>query len=368
MNKYDKRTWAEIDLAALAHNYREIRAHSAETCKFLGVVKADAYGHGANIIASELETLGADYLAVACLDEAVQLREYGIKMPILVLGSTPARYAKELVKYDITQSIASLGAAQEISKNLGDMSIKVHYKIDTGMGRLGFALDCATEEVGKALAIGNLEAEGIFTHFATADEENDNFTAKQLSEFLDCVNAIEERYGYKFEIKHCANSGAVINYEETGLDMTRAGIALYGGYDSYASVDFDLKPVMSFKSRISDINEHDVGDTISYGRTYTVDSRRKIAVISVGYADGLFRCLSNRFSVSVAGALAPQVGRICMDMCMIDVTDIDVSEQDEVVIFGDDKTPLSQLSKLANTITYELLCSISPRVPRVYKR
>lgn len=371
METISKRAWSEVNLAALEHNYREIRSKIPKNCRFLGIVKADAYSHGAVRISQELERLGADYLAVACLDEAIALRNAGIKMPIMILGTTSAEYAQELVKFDITQTVCSLAMAKLLSKELCGKTLKVHYKIDSGMGRLGFPLETAASDITNALKLPGLEAEGIYSHFAVADEFGDEFTAKQFALFLDTVEEIERESGQHFKIKHCANSGAVINYRNTCLDMIRPGLALYGHYPAGEHGELDLKPVLEFKARISAINEHKAGDTISYGRVYTLNKPAKIAVIGVGYADGLQRALSGKMDVLVNGKRARQVGRICMDMCMIDVTDIECSDGDVVTIFGTDKgetVSVDELAELAGTISYELLCALSRRVPRLYIR
>ena len=367
-----KRAWAEIDLGELEHNYREIRAHLPEGCRFLGIVKADAYSHGAFTVARELERLGAEYLAVACLDEAIALRDAGISAPIIILGTTSARYAYTLKKYDLTQTVCSLEMARELSFMLGEETIKVHYKIDTGMGRLGFSIDEALPGITKALRLPNLVAEGIYTHFPVADDLEDGFTMEQFRMFQDIVDRIEENSGHKFEIRHCANSGAVINYRETCLDMVRPGLALYGHYPAKEKGGLDLHPALQFKARISAIHEHFPGETISYGRKYTVEGKPiKAAVVSIGYADGLQRSLSGKMEMLINGRRARQIGRICMDMCMADVTNIPCQVGDEVIIFGgegDNQVTLDELAELAGTISYELLRAISPRVPRVYKQ
>jgi len=366
-----KRAWAEIDLSALEHNYKEIRAHLPEKCRFLGIVKADAYSHGAVEVSSVLESLGAEYLAVACLDEAISLREAGIKAPIIILGTTSARYAHTLLKHDLTQTVCSLEMAQELSAMLGEDKLKVHYKIDTGMGRLGFSAAAAADKIVEALSLNNLIAEGIYSHFAVSDEKDDPFTMEQFRLFNETVKIIEERSGHSFEIKHCANSGAVINFRETCLDMVRPGLLLYGYGPSGDCGGMDLKPVMSFKARISAIKEQQPGDTISYGRKYTVtDKPIKAAVVGVGYADGLHRALSDNMTMLVNGKKAQQIGRICMDMCMLDVTDIpEVCVGDIITVFGKDGDtvlPIEEQAEKAGTISYELLCAVSPRIPRIY--
>lgn len=365
-----KRAWAEVDLSALEHNYKEIRAHLPEGCRFLGIVKADAYSHGAFTVARELERLGAEYLAVACLDEAISLREAGIKAPIIILGTTSARYAYTLKKYELTQTVCSLEKARELSFMLGDQQLKVHYKIDTGMGRLGFSPDEAVAGIGKALRLPNLIAEGVYTHFPVSDDLDDPFTLEQFELFINTVDKIEKESGHNFLIRHCANSGAVINYRQTCLDMVRPGLALYGHYPAKEHGGLNLRPVMQFKARISAIHEHFPGETISYGRQYAVEnSPIKAAVVSIGYADGLQRALSGKMEMLINGRRARQIGRICMDMCMADVTNIPCQVGDEVTIFGCDgqaEISVDELADIAGTISYELLCAISPRVPRVY--
>ena len=361
-----KRAWAEIDLSALEHNYREIRSKLPEGCRFLGIVKADAYSHGALAVSRELERLGADYLAVACLDEAAALRDGGIDMPILILGVTPPEYAADLADYNITQTVCSLEMARELSEKLCGRRLKVHCKIDTGMGRLGFRPD-ELDDMEQLLRLPNLDFEGVFTHFAVSDEFGDPFTRTQFERFIDTVGELERRSGFAFKIKHCANTGAVINYRQTCLDMVRPGLALYGHYPAAERGGLDLRPVMSLKARISSVQEHFPGDTISYGRIFTATKPMKTAVVGVGYADGLHRALSGKMDMLVNGRRARQIGRICMDMCMLDVTDIPCRPGDVATVFGAGVS-VDELAELAGTISYELLCAISPRVPRVYVR
>lgn len=369
MKEIVKRAWAEIDLRALEHNYIEIRSKLPKGCRFLGVVKADAYSHGAKTISRELERLGADYLAVACLDEAIALRVAGIEAPILMFGAVLPSYARKLVKYDITQTVCSLEMAQKLSAELHGDALKVHYKIDTGMGRLGFGPDEAVGAITRALELPNLISEGIYTHFAVSDEVHEPFTLNQFEIFIDAVGRIESLSSHHFSIKHCANSGAVINYPQTYLDMVRPGLALYGHYPGPERGDLNLKPVLQFKARVSAIHEHIPGDTISYGRKYTVEKPMKTAVVAVGYADGLHRTLSGKIEMLINGQRVKQIGRICMDMCMVDVSDVPCDVGDVVTIFGvdgDQEVSVEELSELAGTISYELLCALSRRVPRVY--
>ena len=329
MEDAQKRTWAEIDLGRLARNYHALRGLTPPGCKFLGVVKANAYGHGAVPVAKKLEELGADYLAVACLDEALELRNAGIQLPILILGVTPAEYAGVLLEHDITQAVGDLELAQALSAAgvAAGRKAKVHIKVDTGMSRLGFLWSQGAEEdIRRVYGLPGLECEGIFTHFANADGD-ETYTMEQFTRFLDLLGHLE-REGVTFPIRHCAASAAVLNYPCTHLDMVRPGIALYGHY------------VLKRDSRL--------------------------AVLSVGYADGFFRLFSNRLEVEIRGQKVPLVGRVCMDMCMADVTDLpEVKAGDVVTLYGDE-VPVENGADLVGTIQYELLCDVAPRVPRIY--
>ena len=368
-----RRTWAEIDLDALAHNYQQARRRIGPHVKYLGVVKADAYGHGAIQIARKLEQLGADYLAVSSLDEAKELRHGGIQAPILILGHTPPAMVPQLIEYRITQAVSALAKAREYSAAAAACggTLKVHIKVDTGMSRLGFLVrgghfDTGVDSIAAACALPGLEAEGIFTHFAVSDEDDDDseaYTREQFAVFTRVLDALAER-GRTFAIRHCANSGALARYPEMYLDMVRPGIALYGvGADAKR---LDLRPVMRLKSSISTIKTFDPDTDISYGRTFRTTARTRIGVLPIGYADGFFRGLSNRMSVVTDQGPAPQRGRICMDMCMVDLTDLpDVKVGDTVEIFGS-RQKVDDLAALLDTIPYELTCAVSRRVPRVY--
>lgn len=368
-----RRTWAEIDLDALAHNYRQARGKIGPNVKYLGVVKADAYGHGAIQISRKLERLGADYLAVSSLDEAKELRHGGIQAPILILGHTPPAMVPQMIEYRITQAVSALAKAREYSAaaTARGGTLKVHIKVDTGMSRLGFLVrgehfDTGVDSIARACALPGLEAEGIFTHFAVSDEDggdSEAYTRAQFAAFTRVLDALAER-GRTFAIRHCANSGALARYPEMYLDMVRPGIALYGvGADAKR---LDLRPVMSLKSSISTIKTFDPDTDISYGRTFHTRERTRIGVLPIGYADGFFRGLSNRMSVVTDAGPAPQRGRICMDMSMIDLTGLpDVKVGDAVEIFGR-RQPVDGLAAILNTIPYELVCAVSRRVPRVY--
>ena len=371
MNDLTKRTWAEVSLGAIEHNYRAMRSQLPEGCRFLGVVKANSYGHGAVKVSRLLESLGCEYLAVACIDEARELREAGIGLPILILGYTPASCARELAELQITQAVGSLDAARSLSDALEGtgLRLKVHLKLETGMGRTGFRVfgDWQALPAVAAVMLPNLDAEGVFTHFCVsdADEETRKFTWTQLDRFKKGVEAIEAGSGHTFLIHHCTNSGAMMSFPETYWDMVRPGVSLYGMYPGPDRARVDLIPAMTLKTRVAYIENHEPGDTVSYGRTFTADRPCRIAVLPIGYADGLHRVLSNKLEVMINGRRVRQVGRICMDMCMADVTGLDVKPGDEVEIFGRNM-PIDDVADLAGTIHYEITCAVSPRVPRVY--
>ena len=366
------RTWAEIDLDALAHNYRLLRGLAPEA-KFLGLVKANAYGHGAVPVAKKLESLGADMLAVACLDEAIELRQAGIALPILCLGQTPPELAGELLEYDVTQTVGDLvtGEALSAAAVAAGKTLKIHVKVDTGMGRLGFvwgedgeaALEGAAMDIDALCALPGLEAEGIFTHFADADG-SEAYTRTQMNRFEGVYGKLRDQ-GVDFKIYHCAASAAVLNYPWMSMGMIRPGIALYGHVPDPSVKDPGLKPVMTVKSRIAVVRDLSAGAKISYGCTAALERDSKIAVLPMGYGDGLPRCLSNKLEVFVGDRLCPVLGRICMDMCMVDVTGLpNVQSGDVAAVYGPGLT--DRAAQLAGTIPYELLCQLTPRVPRLY--
>ena len=374
MNDLQKRTWAEISLENLRHNYRAIRSALPEGCRFLGVVKADAYGHGALPVSRLLQAEGADYLAVSCLDEALELRRGGITMPILILGHTPHEYCSVLIEQNITQTVTCLAKALEYSEEAVKLggTLKIHIKLDTGMSRLGFLCGGAHFEEGvdniiRSCSLPGLESEGVYTHFAVSDvedAESESYTRGQFELFMRVIAEVEKRGGIKFAIRHCANSGAVASYPEMALDMVRPGLLLYGYGDT--SGRLGLRPCMRLVSTVSTIKIYDSGVSVSYGRRFVTERRTRIGVLAVGYADGLPRIVSNKCSFAAGHGFAPQRGSICMDMCMIDLTDLpEVDVGSEVELFGE-RNSIYKLSDAAGTIPYELLCSVSKRVPRVY--
>lgn len=374
MNQQTMRTWAEIRLDNLEHNYHVLRACAPQS-KFLGVVKANAYGHGAEAVAHKLQQLGADYLAVACLNEAEELRRAGITMPILILGATPAEFAPQVVEYGLTQAVFTPKLAEALSKAAvaQGKKAKIHVKLDTGMSRLGILAHDpaqAARQVNDLCALEGLEAEGIFTHFANADGD-EGYTMEQFTRFLDTLDLLEHTYGRTFALRHCAASAAVLNFPCTHLDMVRPGIALYGYLPdpSCQGLDAgDLRPVMTLKTRVAAVRALPGDTPVSYGCTqHMPEAGGRVAVLPVGYADGLHRVLSGQGRVLVNGHDRQIVGRVCMDMCMVALEEGDqVSAGDEVEIFGTHQS-LENMAQLAGTIPYELLCAVSPRVPRLYQ-
>lgn len=368
------RTWAEVDLDALAHNYHTLRAMAPAGCKFLGLVKANAYGHGAVPVARKLQALGADMLAVATVDEGEELRRAGITLPILCLGQTPTQLAGELLEWNITQTVEDLETGRALSKAAVEAgkTLKIHVKLDTGMSRLGFLWRAGEEnsalldDIQTLCSLPGLEAEGMFTHFADADG-NEGYTMAQLEKFLDARKALEAR-GVTFKICHCSASAAVLQYPCTHMDMIRPGIVLYGYYPSPELEGLDgpgLRPVMTVKSRIAAVRSLPAGTCVSYGCTATLARDSRLAVVPIGYGDGYPRQLSNRMVMEIHGTQCPIVGRICMDMCMVDVTDLpQVKAGDVATVYGPGLT--EQAAGLCGTIVYELLCDVSPRVSRVY--
>lgn len=373
MFRHLRPVWAEINLDNLAHNMKEIKRIS-KAKEIIGIVKADAYGHGALDIAPILLENGVTRLAVAVLNEAVELRRGGIKCPIMILGYTPPNLIDLLIKYDIEQTVYSYELAKEISSKAVEENkiAKIHIAFDTGMGRIGFlSEEKDIEEIERISKLPNIKLEGIFSHFSTADEKDKSYTYDQLKKFNLFYNELQER-GIKINIRHIANSAAIIDMPETHFEAVRPGIILYGYYPS-EEVDktkVDLKPVMSLKTNIVHLKKVNAGEYISYGRTFKTERESILGTLPVGYADGYTRSLGDNAKVIIKGKLIPVVGRICMDQCMIDLTDLpDVKLGDEVILIGEDnglKMTADELASILGTINYEVLCMISRRVPRVY--
>ncbi len=370
-----RRTWAEIDLDSAAHNFHQVQAGTR--AKICCVVKADAYGHGDVWLSRLYEQLGADYLAVATLEEALHLRRGGIRLPILVLGYADPACAPLLAENGITQTVFSYdyGMALAAAAEAAGVTVKVHLKLDTGMGRIGFL--CRPEgahELEQAAAVcrhPRLDAEGVFMHFAVADEGEAGkvFTEEQFAGFMQGIARLEAA-GITFRLRHCANSAAIFDYPATHLDMVRAGVALYGLQPSGRLLHPPrLKPVMELCSVITHIKELAPGQSVSYGREFIADRPLRVATVPIGYADGFRRQNSRGYSLCVNGMAAPILGRVCMDQLMVDVTGVDCRVGDRVTVFGGEPPfTADALARLNDTINYEIVCDVAKRVPRAYVR
>ena len=371
----NNRVKAVISLDAVEQNFREMRKNIAEDTKMIAVVKADAYGHGAVPIAHLIED--HDYIwgfAAATAEEAVHLRQAGITKPILILGIVFDEYFPELVQYDIRPAVCEYEEAKKLSDEavLQNKTVHIHIALDTGMTRIGYAdIPESVEEIKKIAELPNLEIEGMFTHFARADEYDRSPAMVQLERYQDFSKRVEEA-GVDIPLHHCSNSAGIIRVPEANLSIVRAGITIYGIYPS-SEVERDivkLAPVMELKSHITYVKDVPAGAAISYGGTYVADKKRRVATIPVGYADGYPRQLSNKGWVLIHGKKAPILGRVCMDQFMADVTEIDnVKMGDEVTLLGrdgDEFISIEEMGDLCGRFSYEFACDISPRVPRVY--
>lgn len=366
--------WAEVDLDALAHNMREVKRLATKGALVTAVIKADGYGHGAKKIAQTLLDNGADRFAIAVLDEGIELRRSGFKVPILVLGFTDKERAEEVIANDLEQACYSWDLAEALSKEASRQgkTVKVHIKVDTGMGRIGLQPnEDSVQLIKKISQLPNLVIEGIFTHFAVADAVDKAYTEGQYEKFNWICNRLEKE-NVKINARHCGNSATIIDLPNMHMNMVRAGIMLYGlkPSDEVMLDKLELKQVMSLKVRITHVKEIEAGQSVSYGRRFIAERKSKIASMPIGYADGYTRMLSGKAEALVKGKRVPVVGRICMDQCMIDVTDIEnVAVGDEVVLFGKQGEGFIHIDELADklgTINYEIVCMISKRVPRVY--
>jgi len=365
-------TWAEVDLDAVIFNYRVIKSRLSRGTNILAVVKANAYGYGMAEVARRLVKEKVPYLGVACVDEAVTLRRAGIRTPILVLSSVMPEEVRAALLYDLTLTVCDRDLAAEIDKaarRLNKVAV-VHVKVDTGMGRLGVWYDEADRLIEKILRFRNVVLEGIFTHFASADESDVRYTARQIDNFKRLTTLLEIK-GANIKYAHAANSAGAILYKDSHFNMVRPGLMLYGLYpNSKTAKAVKLKPALSLKTRIIFLKRTPAGRSISYGRTHTTSKDTVIATLPIGYADGLNRRLSNNGEAIVRGKRAPIVGRICMDHTMIDVGHVKgVKAGDEVVIIGSQGKEIitvEDIARLLDTIPYEVVCWISARVPRVY--
>lgn len=377
MKKY-RRVQADIDVNALLFNFDQIQQNMIPGTKIMAVVKADAYGHGAAPLARLIEPL--DYLwgfATATIDEAVELRNAGIKKPVLILGYTFPECYEEVIRYDIRQTVFGLEMAEALSREALRQGKKayIHIKLDTGMGRIGYqSAPKAAEDIRKIKDLPMIETEGVFTHFANADTKDREFTCRQLLKFREMVQAMENA-GAVFTFKHCANSAGIIEFSEEKFDLVRAGIISYGMWPSpeVRKDRLELKPVLSLRSHVVYVKTVEAGQPVSYGSTWIAKERRRIATVPVGYGDGYPRSLSNKGYVLLKGCRVPIVGRVCMDQLMVDVTDIpeEVKTGDRVTLIGTDRgvsITAEEVGDLSGRFNYELMCDLGTRIPRVYYR
>ena len=375
MNKIMRPVIAEVDLDKIEYNIKNI-VKISKGKEVIAVVKADAYGHGALDLVPVLLENGVKRLAVAVITEAIELRHNKIDAPIMILGFTPLDFSSEMVEYNIEQTVYDLDYAIELSKFAvsNNAKIKVHIALDTGMGRIGFIPDeDSLKKVKQICKLEGLEVIGLFTHFSTSDEKDKEYTYMQLKKIKDFNDSLIAA-GINIPLKHVSNSGAIIDMPETFMDAVRAGIILYGYYpsDEVDKKNLDLKPALTLKTKVCHVKELEEGMYVSYGRTYKTEKKTIIATLPIGYADGYSRALSNNGKVIINGHFANIVGRVCMDQCMVDVTDIpNVKVSDEVILLGEQgdlKYNADDMAKDLGTINYEVLCMIKQRIPRVYIR
>lgn len=367
-----KRVYAEISLDAIRHNMAEIKKHVGNNTKVMAIIKADGYGHGAVAVAKAIDAM-ADYYGVAILEEAIELRKNGIDKPLLILGYTSPRQYADLVLHNVTQTIFDFETAKKLSETAYslNMTANIHIAIDTGMNRIGFKAEKESLDTIKQIySLPNICVEGMFTHFATADEKDKTFAKEQYKRFKSFADYLEEN-GINIPIKHICNSAGIIDFDYK-LDMVRAGIILYG---LYPSEDVDktaiaLKPAMKLKTHVIFVKEVEAGHGISYGLTYVTDKKTRIATLPVGYADGYPRALSSKGHVIINGQYAPILGRVCMDQMMVDITGIDgVKIENDVTLLGsegDCVITAEELGNMSESFNYEFICGVGKRVPRIF--
>ncbi len=368
----DRPTAALIDLKALVHNFQEAKRRAAGR-KVLAVVKAQAYGHGAVAVSRKLASLGADMLGVALVEEGRELREAGIDIPLLVMGSVFPDQAEEIAAWRLTSVVYDLATGRRLSEAARKLKsvVPVHVKIDTGMGRIGIAPEAALALIVELKRLEGISVEGLMTHFADADLRDKDFAAKQIDRFEALMKGLAGQE-IQIPLRHAANSAALLDYERALFTMVRPGLMLYG-YDPLETraADADLVPVLSLVTRVAFLKKVPAGIPISYGRTFVTARESVIATIPIGYADGYSRSLSNKGEALVRGKRVPIAGRVCMDMCMLDVTGVPgVSEGDEVVLIGEqgkERITADDIALKTRTIAYEVLCGIGSRVPRMYR-
>ncbi|MBU6390888.1 MAG: alanine racemase [Planctomycetota bacterium] len=365
-------TWVEVDLGALKHNLLAIRKQIGPHVKIMGIVKADAYGHGDYEVCKVLLNNGVEMLGIAILEEGIQLRDRGINAPLLLLGGIFEDQIDAVIQYDLIPTVYDLKLAETLSKraNYFNKAVKIHIYVDTGMGSIGVMYHKAVEFIKYIKDMKGLFIDGIYTHCSCSDEKESEYTYLQIKRFKDVLAALDA-IEVRVPLRHMANSGAIIGYPDAYLNMVRPGLSLYGLYPSEdVPRDIGIKPVMSFKTRIIHIKDMEPGDFVSYGRTYRVTVPTRVATLPLGYDDGYNRLLSNHGKVIIKGVKVPIIGRICMDQCFVDVTSIkDVSVGDEVVLYGrqgQETISIESIANQLNTISYEVVCNMSKRVPRIY--
>lgn len=358
------RVKAQVDMHLIRNNFKYIKELVAPKSRVMAVVKADAYGHGASKVSRQLQRLGCTDFAVACLSEAQSLRESGVKGNILILGPTAESLASDIAKGGFAQTVDSA----EYAENLARVGrIRVHIKVDTGMSRLGLYCHTAedvcrcADEIQRIASEKNISVDGIFTHFADSDSDDRSFTDRQFAVFCALLDELKRR-NVRVGLRHCCNSAATLKYPEMRLDMVRAGIILYGLMPSKSISDPNIHPCMRLTARVCAVHGLKKGDTVSYGCSYTAKEDTRVAVISVGYADGFSRVYSGHSVIRLNGKVFPTVGRICMDLCMLDIgTNFPCSVGDEAVIF-ETAEDIDRLADIMGTINYEVLCSLKHRV------
>ncbi|SHE43434.1 alanine racemase [Alkalibacter saccharofermentans] len=359
-------TWCEINLDNLIENYNNIQKHVGESVAVMPVVKADSYGHGAVECARALCENGAKMLGVAFDDEGIQLRKSGIDVPILIMGYTPIDHLAKILKWGLIPTVYQVDFAKKLSIR-AEKKVKIHIKLDTGMGRLGFRQEESVSSIMEISQMKNIEIEGIFSHFAVSDEKDKRYSYSQMKIFDETVTELEKR-GLRIPLKHMANSGGIIDLKDSHYDMVRPGITLYGMYPS-DEVDCEamtVKPVKEFYTRISHIKHINAGDSVSYGRRYVADSGRLIATLPVGYADGYSRLLTNKAQVKIGEHRYPIIGTVCMDQIIIDITGSKgIKVGDKVLLYGKG-LPIEEIATHMGTINYEISCMTKERVPKVY--
>ena len=366
-------TRAEINLKALDKNIESLRSFLGRGTKLMAIVKANAYGHGAKEAAKAAERAGADYLGVAYLGEALELRSSQIKTPILILSETPASFVSHILEHDITQTVYTAQLAQALSAEAAKQGkkAKIHIKVDTGMGRVGVFPSGTIELLKQIKLLPFIEIEGIFTHFSCGEDSENGFTQKQFDSFLSVLDLIKKE-GFSIPIKYCANSAAIFNFPKSQLDMARLGITMYGLYPpGLKKRPLELERVLSLRTKVLYIKRVPKGTPLSYGATYVTEKETSIATLPLGYADGLSRRLSNKGQVLIKGKKYPIVGRVTMDMTLVDTGDDKIEVWDEVTIIGRDggqEITADEVAVLIDSINYEVVCGIGKRVPRIYIR